>query len=211
MRVIPPARTRPRAPLHVLLPARRLPVTVSSGIIIIASAGRRLRAVLLRFPPEHHPLQHRKALIRLGQPGGLPADQLPQLLVDPDQLSVLLPQLPDLQGLLLDLHRLLLDDLQRPRQPFLSRRTARRRRPGTARDRQNPCRRSHEPQQTLPSQANHAPARRVAAVDRASLRGHRHSTSEYLRAIGLEKSTTFLAACSLNSGEYPVGFLPPDI
>jgi hypothetical protein len=49
------------------------------------------------------------------------------------------------------------------------------------------CRRSHEPQQTLPSQANHAPARRVAAVDRASLRGHRHSTSEYLQSVCIRK------------------------
>ena len=72
------------------------------------------------------------------------------VVTDPDQLRVPLPQFPDLRGLLLD-------DLQRPHQQFLSGCSARRRRPCTVRICQNTGHRSHEPQQTPPSPANHAP------------------------------------------------------
>jgi hypothetical protein len=135
-----------------------------------------------RLPPEHHPLQHRDGLIRLGQPGGLLPDHLPQLLVHPHQLRVLLPELRVLPGQLIDPRRLPVNDLQRPCQQFLSP-TAR---PQTA-PRHRPC-----PAATATNHSKHRrhrqitqPARRVAVADRVSLRSRHHGTSECLRANGM--------------------------
>ena len=77
--------------------------------------------------------------------------------LEPYKLRVLLPQLRVVPGQVIDSYRLLLDDFQRPREQLLSGRPAGGRRPGTIRACQNPGRRSHEPQQTLSSPANHAP------------------------------------------------------
>ena len=152
-RVIPPPRTRPGTAFYLLLlPAARLPAAARTGIIITVAV--RSRARLLRRPPEHDPLQHRDGLIRLGQLSRLPADQLPQLPVDPGQLRVLLPLLRVLPGQLIDSCRLLINDFQRPRQQLLSGQPAGERRPGTVRACQNPGCRSHGPQQTLSSPAN---------------------------------------------------------
>ena len=153
-RVTPPPRTRPGTAFHLLLlPATRLPAAVTSAGIIVTAAVRG-RARLLRRPPEHDPLQHRDGLIRLGQLSRLPADQIPQLPVDPGQLRVLLPLLRVLPGQLIDPRRLLINDFQRPRQQLLSGRPAGGRRPGTVRVCQDPGRRSHGSQQTPPSPAN---------------------------------------------------------
>src|SRR5271165_3408999 len=177
-RIIPPARTRPRTALHLLLlPAARLPAV--TGIIIVTVAVRG-RAGLLRRPPEHDPLQDRDRGVRLGQLSGLSAGQLPQLLADPGQLRVLLPQLRVLPGQVIDSYRLLLDDFQRPREQLLSGRSAGGQRPGTIRARQNPGPRSHEPQQTLPSPANHAP--RPACRSRRP-RKTSHPPSQELRRL----------------------------
>jgi hypothetical protein len=135
-RVIPPPRTRPRTALD-LLPAAPIPAVTGTRIIIIIiiAAAARSRAGLLRRPPEQHPLQHRDSGIRLGQLISLPGSQLPQLRVLPGQL--------------IDSRRLPINDSQRPRQQLLRGRPAGGRRPGTIPVRQNPSRRSHEPQQTL--------------------------------------------------------------
>ena len=106
--------------------------------------------------------------------------QLPQLLAGPGQLRVLLPQLRVLPGQVIDSYRLLLDDFQRPRQQLLSGRSAGERRPGTIRACQNPGRRSHEPQQTLSSPANHAP--RPACRSRRP-RKTSHPPSQELRRL----------------------------
>ena len=186
-RVVPPPRTRPGTAFHLLLllPAVRLPAVTGAGIIIvIVTAAVRSRAGFLRRPAEHDPLQHRDRGVRLGQLLSLPADQLPQLLADPDQLRVLLPQLPDLPGLLLDLRRLLLDDLQRTCQQPLSGRSARRRRPGTARARQNTGHRSHEPQETPSARRRHPEHANSPQLTNTWRRESLHRICEDLRQIG---------------------------
>ena len=54
-RAVPPPRPRARAPVHLPVSTGRLPA-ITSGIIPAAVTGR-LRAVLLRLPPEHHLLR----------------------------------------------------------------------------------------------------------------------------------------------------------
>ena len=142
MRVIPPPRPRPRAPLNALLPAPRLPATAASGIIT-GTAGR-LRAVLLRGPAEHHPLQHRHSGPKL-----LQLSRLRRVLLTQPRILLAHPRVIPAQLLrrLRELPVRLQRRSQRIPQPRLS---ALRNRVNTSRNRH------HAPQQTPSAAAKHA-------------------------------------------------------
>jgi hypothetical protein len=164
MRLIPPPRPRPRAPL-LPAPVSAIPFPAAARAVL---TGSRLRPRPLRGPPEHHPLQNRQVSPEIHQLGRLPGVLLPQP-------GVLLPEPGVLLAQLSGQPRHLPVRFQRRSQHIPQRCLS------TPQDQDNPRRDRHPAQQTPSTTANHAP--RTACPDPAESpppNYSTHATSEYL-------------------------------